>query len=151
MPLHLLWTNLKHSTHKIELVSTPFLQTPPGCFPESSLCWQDKGIAVSGEPLGEQGLPRHCNTFVLPTFTPPELVISRHGWGLNFKFQGWTVQSSSALQATSCVRRPPLSNLINGYQIMSEQNKIINSHRFKIQFWMNDGISCEFWITLNKS
>ena len=29
--------HLKHFTHKIEFLPTPFLQTPHGCSPESSL------------------------------------------------------------------------------------------------------------------
>ena len=36
MPLHLLLTYLRHSMHKIELLLTPFLQTPHGFTPESS-------------------------------------------------------------------------------------------------------------------
>ena len=54
MPLYLLWTHWRHFTHKIEFLPTPFLQTPHGCSPESSL-WNL--------------FTRHCMTFVLPAFT----------------------------------------------------------------------------------
>ena len=41
MLLHLLLTHLRHSTHKFELLITPFLRrpTPHGCSPESLTCW----------------------------------------------------------------------------------------------------------------
>jgi hypothetical protein len=59
MPLHLLWTHLRHCMHKIELHKTelsrtPFLQTPHGYSLESSIWYL---------------LTRHCMTFVLPALT----------------------------------------------------------------------------------
>ena len=63
MPLHLLWTHLRHSTHKIELLATPYLQTPHGCFPESSL-WTL--------------LTRHCMIFGLPAFTLNQFLRIHH-------------------------------------------------------------------------
>ena len=54
MPLHPLWTTWD-TIRKIKMLVTPFLQTPHGCFPESSL-WSL--------------LIRYCMTFVLPAFIP---------------------------------------------------------------------------------
>ena len=77
MPLHLLLTHLRHPTYTQDWVAlaTPFLQTPHGCFPESSL-WNQ--------------LTLHCITFVLPAFTLRTFVSIYFFHFLNFSINSST-------------------------------------------------------------